>query len=139
MVVYESISYWTDFFQRLSVNWFGGEEFGQVGTDETGALGFVLADGLAKLGQEGEAEGVVFVGAIVYDAVLVDVEDGTEQKLGLVDGVGEVCDVGEIAERHADDIVDAQWGLTGDFGVTAVIEVLLVRIEIAGWCIWKEA
>lgn len=105
---------------------------GQVGAGEAGALGFVLADGLAELGQEREAERIIFIGPIVDNSILVDVEDGAEQEFGLVDGVGEVGDIGEIAVRHADDIIDAEGRLAGNFGVTAVVEVFFVGVEVAG-------
>ena len=105
---------------------------GQVGADEAGALGFVLADGLTELGQEREAKRIIFVGPIVDNSILVDVEDGAEQEFGLVDGVGEVGDIGEIAVRHADDIIDVEGRLAGNFGVTAVVEVLFVGVEVAG-------
>ena len=95
-------------------------------------MGFVLADNLAELGQEWQAKGVVFVDAVVDDAVLVDVENGAEEEFGLVEGVSEVGDIGEVAVRHADDVVDAEVGLVGDFGVTAVVEVFFVGVEVAG-------
>ena len=95
-------------------------------------MGFVLADGLAELGQEREAERIIFIGPIVNNSILVDVEDGAEQEFGLVDGVGEVSDIGEIAVRHADDIIDVEGRLAGNFGATAVVEVLFVGVEVAG-------
>ena len=112
---------------------------GQVGAGEAGALGFILADGLAELGQEREAERIIFIGPIVDNSILVDVEDGAEQEFGLVDGVGEVGDIGEIAVRHADDIIDVEGRLAGDFGVTAVVEVFFVGVEVAGGGVWTKA
>ena len=53
-------------------------------------MGFVLADGLAELGQEREAERIIFIGPIVDNSILVDVEDGAEQEFGLMGRVGEV-------------------------------------------------
>ena len=95
-------------------------------------MGFVLVDGLAELGQEREAERIIFIGPIVDNSILVDVENSAEQEFGLVDGVSEVGDVGEIAVRHADDIIDAEVRLAGNFGVTAIVEVFFVGVEVAG-------
>ena len=105
---------------------------GQVGAGEAGALGFVLADGMTELGQEREAERIIFIGPIVDNSILVDVEDGAEQEFGLMGRVGEVGDVGEITVRHADDIIDTEGRLAGNFGVTAVVEVFFVGVEVAG-------
>ena len=95
-------------------------------------MGFVLADGLTELGQEREAERIIFIGPIVDNSILVNVEDSAEQEFGLVDGVGEVGDIGEIAVRHADDIINVEGRLAGNFGATAVVEVLFIGVEVAG-------
>lgn len=57
-------------------------------------MGFILIEKLAYLGKEGLADSLVFVAGVVDNAVLVDVEDGAEQEFGLVEGVGEVGDIG---------------------------------------------
>ena len=104
-----------------------------------GALGFVLLDLAAQLGEEWLADTVVFVGSIVDNAVLVDVKDGAEEEFGLMEGVGEVGDISEKAVGHADDVVDAEGGLVGDFGVAAVVEVFFVGVEVAGGGVGMEA
>ena len=104
-----------------------------------GALGFVLLDLAAQLGEEWLADTVVFVGSIVDNAVLVDVKDGAEEEFGLMEGVGEVGDIGEKAVGHADDVVDAEAGLLGEVGVAAVVEVFFVGVEVAGGGVGMEA
>ena len=89
--------------------------------------------------EEGLANGVIFVGTVVDNAILVDVEDGAEKEFGLVKGVGEVGDIGKVAVRHADDVIDAEGGLVGDFGVAAVVEVFFVGVEVAGGGVGMEA
>ena len=104
-----------------------------------GAFGLVLLDLMAQLGEEGLADSVVFVGPVVDDTVLVDVEDSTEQEFGLVEGVGEIGDISEVAVGHTDDIVDVEGGLVRDFGVAAVVEVFFVGVEVAGGGVGMEA
>ena len=84
------------------------------------------------MSEKGLADGLIFVGAVVDDAVFIDVEDGAEHEFGLVERVGEVGDIGEIAVGHAYYVVDAEGGLVGNIGVAAVVEVFFVGIKVAG-------
>ena len=94
---------------------------------------------MAELGQEGLADGVVFVGSVVDDAVGIDVEDGAQHKFGAVKGVGETGDVSEVAVRHTDDVVDMEGGVGGDLGIAAVMEVFFVGIEVGRGAVGAEA
>ena len=91
------------------------------------------------MGEEWETDAFVFVGTVVDDAVLIDVEDGAEHEFGIVKGVGGVGDIGEVPVRHAYDVVDAKGGLVGEVGVAAVVEVLFVGVEVAGGGVGMEA
>jgi len=70
---------------------------------------------------------------------VVDVEDGAEHEFGLVEGVGEVGNIGKVAVRHTDDVIDAQGRLVGSFGVTAVIKVFFVGVEVVSRSVGMEA
>ena len=63
---------------------------------------------------------------------MVDVEDGAEQEFGLVEGVGKVSDVGQVAVRHAHDVENAEAGLGLGLGAAAVVEVFFVGVEVLG-------
>ena len=91
------------------------------------------------MGEEGLADAFVFVGAVVDDTVFIDVEDGAEHEFGLVEGVGEVGNIGEVAVRHAHYIIDAQGGLMARFGTAAIIEVLFVGVGVLGAGIGTKA
>ena len=69
---------------------------------------------------------------------MVDIEDGAEHEFRLVEGVGEVGDIGEIAVGHTYYVVDAEGGLAGKVGVAAVIEVLFIGVEVTGGSIRME-
>ena len=91
------------------------------------------------MGEKWETDAVVFVGTVVDDAVLIDVENGTKHEFGMVKGVGEIGDIGEVAVRHAYYIIDAEGRLEVNVGVAAVIEVLFIGIKIASGGIGTEA
>ena len=63
---------------------------------------------------------------------MIDVEDGAEHEFGLIEGVGEVGDIGEIAVGHTYYVVDAEGGLAGKVGVAAVVEILFIGVEVTG-------
>ena len=56
-----------------------------------------------------------------------------------MEGIGEVGDIGEVAVGHAYYVIDAKSGLVGYFRVTAIVEVLFIGIEVAGWGVGMEA
>lgn len=91
------------------------------------------------MGEEWKADAVVFIGAVVNDAILVDVKDGAEHEFGLVEGIGKVGNIGKVAVRHTDDVIDAQGRLVGSFGVTAVIKVFFVGIEVVSRSVGMKA
>jgi len=70
---------------------------------------------------------------------LIDVEDGAEEEFGPVEGIGEVGDIGKVAVRHANDVVDAEGGFVGNFGVSTVIEVFFVSVEETSGSVGIEA
>ena len=91
------------------------------------------------MGEERETDTVVFVGTVVNNAVLINVENGAQHEFRLMKEVGEVGDIGEVTVRHTDDIIDAKVRLAGDVGVAAIVEVLFISIKIARGDISTEA
>ena len=101
-------------------------------------MGLVLLDLLTQLGEKGQANAVIFVGAVVDDAVLIYVKHGAEQEFGPVEGISEIGHIGKVAVRHANNVVDVQGRLSRNFRAPAVIKILFIGIEVAGRGIRKK-